>query len=279
MRTIDLIGDISDYIRVLRRDYNLLASFHYRNLQPECMPFMRNILHDRSYCWCIKKNGLNRCVKGKEVAIKRGFHNPKLAVCHAGVAEYIFPVNIKGETVTFVSVSGYRTEKLPDFERIAERVNADPEKLKTEYLKLNPDIPDIETISPLIRPLVHMLELLYSMPSENAPTDRGEAAYNEIFNYLVENYKSNIRISDVCAYVHYSESFVFHVFKKYGGGTINEFLTKLKTEEAAAQLIETDKKILDIAYDVGYNDSNYFTNVFKNRFGVSPKVYRNTHRK
>ena len=46
---------------------------------------------------------------------------------------------------------------------------------------------------------------------------------------------------------------------------------------AAAQLIETTEKSYMIAKNVGYADPNYFSYVFKRKFGVSPSKYRREH--
>ena len=44
---------------------------------------------------------------------------------------------------------------------------------------------------------------------------------------------------------------------------------------AAARLIETDEQIIEIAIDTGFNNISYFNRIFKKRFGVTPKEYRN----
>lgn len=48
-------------------------------------------------------------------------------------------------------------------------------------------------------------------------------------------------------------------------------------EQAARLLIETNEKSYVIAQKVGYTDPNYFSYVFKRKFGVSPSKYRAEH--
>ena len=48
-------------------------------------------------------------------------------------------------------------------------------------------------------------------------------------------------------------------------------------EKAARLLIETNEKSYMIARNVGYTDPNYFSYVFKRRFGTSPSKYRTEH--
>lgn len=48
-------------------------------------------------------------------------------------------------------------------------------------------------------------------------------------------------------------------------------------ERASQQLIGTNEKSYIIAKNVGYTDPNYFSYVFKRKFGVSPSKYRREH--
>ena len=48
-------------------------------------------------------------------------------------------------------------------------------------------------------------------------------------------------------------------------------------DRAAKLLLETNEKSYMIAKKVGYTDPNYFSYVFKRRFGVAPSKYRTEH--
>ena len=55
---------------------------------------------------------------------------------------------------------------------------------------------------------------------------------------------------------------------------MNRLVTELKMEKAAHLLRETDMSIKEITNATGYNDQNYFSKLFKQKFGVSPTEYR-----
>ena len=55
------------------------------------------------------------------------------------------------------------------------------------------------------------------------------------------------------------------------------YLTEYRMERASRMLMETNEKSYIIARNVGYTDPNYFSYVFKRRFGVSPSKYRMEH--
>ena len=65
--------------------------------------------------------------------------------------------------------------------------------------------------------------------------------------------------------------------KKETGDSFISYLTDYRMERASSQLIETNEKSYIIAKNVGYTDPNYFSYVFKRRFGVSPSKYRREH--
>lgn len=55
---------------------------------------------------------------------------------------------------------------------------------------------------------------------------------------------------------------------------IHEYLAFTRLQHAAAELISTDDTITQIALRCGFSDSNYFKDVFKKKYGVTPREYR-----
>ncbi len=70
---------------------------------------------------------------------------------------------------------------------------------------------------------------------------------------------------------------LFHanvIFKQYTQMTIFEYLVEKRMSEAKRMLRGTDKKIYEIAKDVGYSSNTYFSTAFKKNIGVTPQQYR-----
>lgn len=74
-----------------------------------------------------------------------------------------------------------------------------------------------------------------------------------------------------------SNSYFSTIFKKETGNSFISYLTDYRMDQAARRLLETNEKSYMIAKEVGYTDPNYFSYVFKRRFGVSPSKYRTEH--
>ena len=68
------------------------------------------------------------------------------------------------------------------------------------------------------------------------------------------------------------------LFKKNMGKPPMEYLREIRLTTAARFLLTGNKSISDVAYDVGYKDSNYFIREFKSAFGVTPSKYRKVNR-
>ncbi len=93
--------------------------------------------------------------------------------------------------------------------------------------------------------------------------------------YIEERYgDSSLSAEDVCAHLHVSRSYFFEVFKKETGRSFVQYLTDVRMERAISLLHDPEMKTITVAYAVGYEEPNYFSHVFKRRFGVTPARYR-----
>lgn len=88
------------------------------------------------------------------------------------------------------------------------------------------------------------------------------------------NYEKNISLSYIAGLFSISEPYLSKVFKKETGININAYITAVRMEKAKYLLENTDKKIVEIARMVGYEEQNYFTKVFKKYAGKSPSECR-----
>ena len=83
-------------------------------------------------------------------------------------------------------------------------------------------------------------------------------------------YAADLSLDTVCSELGVSNSYFFITFKKETGKTFISWLTDYRMDHAADLMLETNEKSYKIAERVGYQDANYFSYVFKKRFGMSP---------
>lgn len=103
---------------------------------------------------------------------------------------------------------------------------------------------------------------------------RGEVIQQAV-DFIRGNYANpDISLHTVSAHVGFSPSHFSMVFSQKMGRTFIDYLTGVRIDKAKELLTETDRKLSAIAIDIGYNEPNYFSYVFKKREGVSPKEFR-----
>ncbi len=97
-----------------------------------------------------------------------------------------------------------------------------------------------------------------------------------VLRFFEEHYKESVRIEELAIMAHMSVSYFCKYFKKFTGSSPMDYLNLIRVENAARLLRMTDKKILDIAFEVGFQNFSYFSKVFKRYKLMSPSVYRNS---
>ena len=95
--------------------------------------------------------------------------------------------------------------------------------------------------------------------------------------YITENLASELSLNLVAEKVFLSPQYLSKVFKEHTGMNFSAYVTNLRMEKAAKMLLSGNVSIENIAGMVGYNTTHYFIKKFKEKYGVTPKVYRTKH--
>lgn len=113
---------------------------------------------------------------------------------------------------------------------------------------------------------------------KNARNSTSRRMVTDAQNMVHDRYmEPNLSLDTVCSALGVSNSYFSSVFKKETGKAFVAYLTDFRMDHAAELILETNEKSYQIAEKVGYLDANYFSYVFKKRFGVSPSKYRTEH--
>ena len=98
-------------------------------------------------------------------------------------------------------------------------------------------------------------------------------------NYLNCNYQKEIRLSDVANHVSMSEVSFSRFMKKRTGKNYIEYLNDLRLGIASRYLVDTNKTVVEISYECGFNNLSNFNRIFKKRKGYTPKEFRENYSK
>lgn len=83
-----------------------------------------------------------------------------------------------------------------------------------------------------------------------------------------------ISVEEAADAVGLKPSYFREAFRRETGFSPLEFLTRLRIREAKRRLVETGESITDIAFELGFSSSQYFSTVFRKHTGLAPSVFR-----
>jgi AraC-like DNA-binding protein len=96
----------------------------------------------------------------------------------------------------------------------------------------------------------------------------------EALSYLENHYDQPVALVELARLAHMSERNFLRVFRKIMGDTPINYLLRLRLAKAAELLRQDQMNITQVAYRVGFQDSNYFTRKFSEVFRMSPRRYQ-----
>lgn len=96
----------------------------------------------------------------------------------------------------------------------------------------------------------------------------------KVCNYINLHLSTDFSLDDAAQEAGVSSFYLSKLFREEMNDTFINYVTNLKMEKAAHLLCETDMSIKEITAATGYNDQNYFSRIFKNKYDMSPSEFR-----
>lgn len=116
--------------------------------------------------------------------------------------------------------------------------------------------------------------LLSSGPLETSNDLAGQSRISEIVGYISDNYHQPLCMAEVAERYGMSESGFSRYFRKETGNAFTDFVNQMRVTKACHLLMETDKYISTICYEVGYNTVANFNRRFSELRDMTPTEYR-----
>ena len=123
------------------------------------------------------------------------------------------------------------------------------------------------TMSLLFMQLMNYTDRLVSGSTE-------EAAIVKVLRYIEENYRTG-SLTQIADTLHYDLCWLSREIKRRTGKTFKELLQEKRLTQAAYFLKHTSLRVEEVGEAVGYSNLSYFHRIFQERYGVTPKKYRN----
>jgi two-component system response regulator YesN len=97
--------------------------------------------------------------------------------------------------------------------------------------------------------------------------------------FMQYHYCQPLTLADVAKAAYLSVSRLAHLFREQMGVTVVDYLTNIRINHAKRMLLTTENNCTRICYEVGYNNQSYFTRVFKQITGLTPREFRNQNKR
>lgn len=92
--------------------------------------------------------------------------------------------------------------------------------------------------------------------------------------YINEHSSADLKSEEIARKFNLSTSYFRFLFKSIVARTFTEYLNDIRLAKALERLKKADLKVIEICYEVGFNNINHFNRLFKHKYGMSPSSYR-----
>ena len=161
---------------------------------------------------------------------------------------------------------------LPPFDRVL-RID-DLEAERDAFIRMNNLFTSAEGhyLAEISAALKIILLKIAAITDENAlPSSMVE----NLDSYIRDNIHDEISNTELGAIFGYHPFYISRMLKTKKGITLHQYVISYRMKCAVRALLCTDRSVADIADENGFTDASYFTKIFKNQFGMTPKEYRN----
>ncbi|EHR8837046.1 PocR ligand-binding domain-containing protein [Shigella flexneri] len=207
--------------------------------------------------------------------------------CHAGLVDFSIPIIINNNMIGFLACGQARIENsllLPsvissnnNIERISKLYDLWQEVPVMEPLKI--------TAAHLLNTIVeNYLSKEYDVKvirgidggshTKSTLNDIQRARIDKIIKYIHDHFSEELTLEKVANVASLSPWYLSRFFKKAVGEGINTYLTRVRLCESHNLLKNTNWSVERISRSVGFNDSVYFSRLFKHNYGASPEMLR-----
>lgn len=108
----------------------------------------------------------------------------------------------------------------------------------------------------------------------NIPSSSNRSTLLEALHYIEQFYVEDPSLKQTATAIHVSEAYLSRLFSHELGTSYSSFLTELKLNHAMRLLSNTSLPITEVAVQSGFQNNNYFSDIFKKKIGMPPSKYR-----
>lgn len=217
---------------------------------------------------------------------------PYIYICHMGVIDFAIPIIFNGIYLGAilggqVLVSGSNHTKLnPVLANVSSNIARYPDLLAS-YTSL--EVMPYERIEALANMVSYISNYVIReaiqkindevgvSPIKNKESISNSKAMHTLepaIQYMNENYSKEINLSHLASLCNISPTYFSKLFTKIYNQNIASYVNFIRCNKAKILLITTNRTVVNIAYEVGFQDCGYFIKIFKKIENITPHQFR-----
>lgn len=211
------------------------------------------------------------CLKGSVCLARR---------CHLGLIDITKPIVVNGKAVGLLCTGQllYQRPKPQAFRRIAKRLaslGVDVAKARQAYF----DLPVLEKqrVEAIIDLMQMVAELIGNQRLQTLKTVVLHQPLSKALDFIEAQYTEPLTLPAVAKAAGLSVSRLAHVFKAQVGMSVTAYLNMVRVKWAEFYLTNSQLRVSETAFQVGFANLSHFNHVFRRATGLSPTEYREQH--
>ena len=238
--------------------------------------------HENPFCALLAEQPatLAVCLQAHEQMIRHTKVLPHTVTCPFGLTETAVPVKLGDNVIGYLRIGQVlrHTPVKSDTTKVARTLSEHgvrfTNKIRDAWEK-NPLMPP-DKYNAIIRLLTFFAEQLSALINQIMLEKQNAEPLivQKAREYIRKNRAESLSLTDVAKA---SGASVFHfckVFKKSTGLKFTDYVARVRLEDAKAELLNPNRRISEVAYDVGFQSLTQFNRMFKRIFGQSPTQFR-----
>ena len=248
-------------------------------------PALRGAPNENPFCELMARS--NRvcaaCLEVQRKLTEKVGDRSRTVTCFAGLSDSAVPIRIGDQLIGFLQTGQVllRQPSKFSFDRTAKKlvdwgVNVDLGKAREAYFHTK--VLSKKQYASMLRLLeifgTHLSILSNQIAVENSPAE--PTAVSRAKKFIAQNQDDALCLATVAKAVNTSTFYFCKLFKRATGLTFTDYLARVRIEKAKALLLEPNRRVSEVAYDVGFQSLTHFNRVFRKIVGQSPTGFRNS---
>ncbi len=262
----------------LMRSFYLISGIRFVLYDSEFKEIMSFPKNDCEFCSLMKSNRNTRrkCAYADKRSFNKCRESGRLYIykCHAGLVEAVMPLYENEKNIGYLMLgqisdnenNNTLIEKIPYWQ---EKYGFDTETLNTNIQSITyKSTEEIYAAAKIMEACTCYIAFKELIEPEESRVFKAAKAY------IDKNLSADLDIADICKELSLGRTKLYDIFKREANTGVSEYINRRRLHKAKSLLKTTDMSIPEIASAVGFNDYNYFSRVYKKRYGKAPKFYR-----